>query len=101
MELPGRPAVWVSTVRCGYSAVLLNLSRGGAFIETDKIHFIGEELRLQFSLPFLGTFVEVVGVVRHPYASQGPEEGVGVRFVEVPAKISGLLQSCIDALRGR
>lgn len=101
LDLPSRPAVWVSTVRCGYSGVLLNLSRGGAFIETDKIHFIGERLRLKFSLPLLGAFVEITGVVRHPYASRGAGEGVGVQFAEVPEALSALLQKCIDALRAR
>jgi Tfp pilus assembly protein PilZ len=101
MDLPSGTTVQVETARWVYIGRVVNLSRGGAFIETDKIHFIGEELRLRFSLPFVDASVEVVGVVRHPYASRDDGEGVGVQFIGLPVETAELFQGCIDALRGR
>ena len=88
----------VSTVRGGYFGALQNLSRGGTFIETDKIHFIGEEIRLRFRLPSCDIPVEVTGRIRHPYDSRGAGEGVGVEFVDLSGELSAQLAACLESL---
>ena len=98
VALPERTAVEVSASRCMYMGVLQNLSLGGAFIETDKIHSIGEELRLRFKLPCVDTPVEAVGSVCHPYVSRGTSEGVGVQFVDLSPRAAELLGLCMDYL---
>ena len=99
IDLPNRTAVVVSAARCMYMGVLQNISLGGAFIETDKIHFIGEEVHLRFQLPCLDAAVEVAACVRHPYASRGAGEGVGVQFQAPSQRTAEQLGVCMEYLQ--
>ena len=93
-----KTAVVVSASRCMYLASLQNLSQGGAFVQTDKIHFIGEEVGLRFKMPCLDVAIEVVGSVRHPYASRGVGEGVGIQFINISQRTAEQLDVCMDYL---
>ena len=101
VSLSNRPPVDVTTSLRRYTAAIGNVSLGGAFIETDKIHFIGEELRLRFCLPCIETPIEVTGSVRHPYASGCEREGVGVRFEQIASCTQEKLRVCILRRLGR
>jgi Tfp pilus assembly protein PilZ len=57
------------------SALIRNLNRSGAFVETQKRFCIGEVVRLKFPLHYLDPPVEVSGVI----AWIG-SDGVGVKF---------------------
>ncbi len=81
-----------------YMGVLQNMSLGGAFVETDKIHFIGEEVHLRFQLPCLDTSVEVAARVRHPYVSHGVGEGIGVQFMDLSQRTTEQLAVCMEYL---
>ncbi|BBO67137.1 hypothetical protein DSCA_10670 [Desulfosarcina alkanivorans] len=57
------------------SALIRNLNRSGAFVETQKKFSVGESVRLKFPLHYLDPPVEVSGVIA--WTGSG---GVGVKF---------------------
>lgn len=68
------------------SGTLRNLSRGGAFVETDAPLVCAEEVGLRFRLPesqvVLAPSAEVVWC-RNRYESQLSADGAGLRFIEI------------------
>lgn len=66
--------------------MLLNLSRGGAFVETDAPLVCADEVGLRFRLPdstvVLAPSAEVIWCRKH-YASRRSADGAGLRFVEI------------------
>ncbi|MBM4370134.1 MAG: PilZ domain-containing protein [Deltaproteobacteria bacterium] len=97
---PGTP-VTVDGARGQYSAVLRNLSREGAFVETGRIHLIGEILCLRFTLPILAIPLEVIASVRHPRDIPAPAEGIGVGFMDLSADDEERLEACLRLLLDR
>ncbi|MBC2712775.1 MAG: PilZ domain-containing protein [Desulfosarcina sp.] len=57
------------------SALIRNLNRSGAFVETRQRFHVGEVVRLKFPLHYLDPPVEVTGVIA--WTGSG---GVGVKF---------------------
>jgi Tfp pilus assembly protein PilZ len=76
------------------SALIKNLNRSGAFVETRKKFNVGEAVRLKFPLHYLDPPVEVSGVI----AWTG-SDGVGVKFnpIENQANEQGTRRSTITA----
>ena len=70
------------------SGTVVNVSRGGAFIETDVPLVCADEIGLRFQLPgspmTLRPSAEVVWQ-RHRYETEPGPDGVGLRFVEIDA----------------
>lgn len=63
-----------------------NLSRGGAFVETQVPMVCADEIGLQFQLPGSATTLQSSAQViwrRHDYEARPDSEGVGLRFVEI------------------
>ena len=58
-----------------HSALIRNLNRSGAFVETKKAFRVGQAIWLKFPLHYLDPPVEVTGVI----AWTG-SDGVGVKF---------------------
>jgi len=58
-----------------HSALIKNLNRYGAFVETKMTFNVGEAIRLKFPLHYLDPPVEVTGVIA--WTGSG---GVGVKF---------------------
>ncbi len=91
-QLRGLPRVALDvpvTVTAGEREVkgtLRNLSRGGAFVETDVPLVFADELGLRFRLPesdvMLAPSAEVVWC-RNRFESQHASDGAGLRFVEI------------------
>jgi len=75
-----------------------NLSRGGAFIETDLPLVCADEIGLRFQLPgseaTLRASAEVVWR-RHHYESEPNVEGVGLRFIEIDASSTRALDDYV------
>jgi len=68
---------------CTTAGVVRNLSRGGAFVETERRIASHREVRLRFALPRTDTRVEPSAqVIWHRPADDGPS-GMGMRFVEL------------------
>lgn len=63
------------------SALIRNLNRSGAFVETHKQFSVGEAVQLKFPLHYLDPPVEVSGVIA--WTGSG---GVGVKFNPVDGK---------------
>lgn len=99
IELVPALVVDVRSERFHYSGLLKNLSLTGAFVETNKIHTVGEDVHLRFRLPGQRHEVDVRGLVMNPRRSRGDTEGMGVWFPFPPDKLSHemiILQGQVD-----
>ena len=88
VELVPALVVEIRSEKLHYSGLLKNLSLTGAFVETNKIHTVGEDVNLRFRLPGEGHDVEVRGLVMNPRRSRGDTEGMGVWFPAPPGELS-------------
>lgn len=61
------------------TAVLRDLSEGGAFVETSQRFGVGEILSIRFRLPNPPVFVDGTVTVKH----ERQEAGIGVKFVDL------------------
>ncbi len=71
------------------TARVVNLSRGGLFLETDELHPVGTSLAISLSLPAFTNSMRVTGEVAwvndgSPRKSPLLPCGMGVKFVETP-----------------
>jgi uncharacterized protein (TIGR02266 family) len=73
-----------------YTGLTQDISSGGLFIATSVIYHVGDRLRVRFSLPGQTepiTAEAEVRWVRDPRAMKTDSpEGIGLRFVELPAE---------------
>ncbi|MFV2081564.1 MAG: TIGR02266 family protein [bacterium] len=87
------------------SDYMLNVSRGGLFIETFSPLDIGTRIDLRFSLPAFTNIFNVKGEVvwKRPAGQGTSPPGMGVQFVEVDKKdaelIDSFVRSQVDAAR--
>jgi Tfp pilus assembly protein PilZ len=79
-----------STFDRTYSDNIMNLSHSGAFIQTRRPIFIGEEILLQFSIEGLQDPVNIRGKVVHASL-----EGIGIEFKNTSQHISDFIKKVI------
>jgi uncharacterized protein (TIGR02266 family) len=72
-----------------YTGLTQDISNGGLFVATSIIYRVGERLRVRFTLPGRAEAITAeaeVRWVRDPRAMKTDSpEGIGLRFVELPA----------------
>jgi CheY-like chemotaxis protein/Tfp pilus assembly protein PilZ len=94
--------VIVTTSRDEGPGTLRNLSRGGAFIETDVPLVCADEIGLRFQLPesprTLQPSAEVVWR-KHNYRATSRLNGAGLRFIDIDAKSTRVLDDFIHEHR--
>jgi CheY-like chemotaxis protein/Tfp pilus assembly protein PilZ len=83
---------------------ILNLSSGGAFIETGKLRPVDSSVLLEFVLPGDGQVVRCSGRVawlNHPEWSRKPQlpVGFGVQFDDVPAQLGSEIEDFIHSMQ--
>jgi two-component system, cell cycle response regulator len=74
--------------------VVRNVSRGGLFIEADRVPAGGSELRLEFALPGTPAYAPSARVVWQRLSADAPP-GMGVRFVELDRESAGGLDAFV------
>ncbi len=84
------------------SDYMLNVSRGGLFVETFSPQEIGTEIDLKFSLPTFSRIFNIKGKVvwKRPAGQGSGPPGMGIQFVEMDDEdarlIDGFVQSRKD-----
>ena len=80
-----------------YSA---NLSEGGIFIQTTKLHRVGDKIDVTFILPELLEKIEAKATVAWINDKKHPKlpMGMGLKFVRLPKKKKELIQSVIHKI---
>ena len=73
-----------------YSDNIMNLSHSGAFIQTRRPIFIGEEILLQFAIEGLQDPVNIRGKVVH-----ASPEGIGIKFDNTSQHLSDFIKKVI------
>lgn len=71
---------------------LLDLSLGGAFVETAQHYAVGSVLSLRFKLPEAGRFLTCTAIVRNARGGQG----FGVEFIDLSPDDRWMLDSFIQ-----
>lgn len=92
--------VSLETGNAFYAGILRDISSGGLFIVTDRIHRDGEIMKVAFHFPGIEGPIDVTCMVqwrRCLFSGSPMDEGVGVRFLdldpEVAKKINEYLKS--------
>lgn len=84
------------------SNYVMNLSKGGVFIQSDSPHPIGTEIHLTFTLPELNTTIQVNGEVAWTYDIQRGTSailpGMGIRFIDLSPEDKKQLEATIENL---
>jgi uncharacterized protein (TIGR02266 family) len=73
-----------------YTGLLQDISTGGLFIATDKIHRIGDSITVRFAFPGRPDPIEAQGVVRWQrshFADASQPEGYGIQLEELPPEV--------------
>ena len=101
VQVDGRCGVDRRTLR---ECSILNLSSGGAFIDTGKLRPVGSEVLLEFALPGNDKAVQCHGRVawlNHPEWSRKPHlpAGFGVQFEKIPPQVRADIEDFIHSDR--
>jgi Tfp pilus assembly protein PilZ len=78
-----------------YSDHIMNISKSGAFIETRRPIFVGEEILIDFKIEGLHKTLRIPGKV-----AQASNRGVGIEFKNVDASISKILPNILHLIEG-
>ncbi len=73
-----------------YTGLLQDISTGGLFIATDKIHRIGDAITVRFGFPGRPEPIEAKGIVRWQrshFADDSQPEGYGIQLEGLPAEV--------------
>jgi len=88
----------VGTESSFYTGLIRDISSGGLFVATERVHRIGERLQVRFSFPGTDEPIVADGVVRwvrDPFGSPGLPSGVGLQFDDLPEEIASLVNRYI------
>lgn len=86
--------VEVTNENSNYTGRVKDLSAGGMFIMTSRIHRVGQRLHLRVRLPGSTSPLVVDGVVLHPHeTAQVKAEGIGVKFIHLSQEANASLRS--------
>ena len=94
---PVRVEVFYSYGSDFVSDYMLNVSRGGLFIETFAPLDVGTKIHLRFSLPAFADIFNIKGTVvwKRPAGHEASPPGMGVQFEEVDKKDAQLLDNFV------
>jgi uncharacterized protein (TIGR02266 family) len=86
--------------RDSYVGLTKNIGAGAVFVAMDRLHRIGDRLRLRFALPGGGEPIAVEAEVRWIRESPQPERrdqrpSIGLRFVDLPLETSARVQKVL------
>ena len=74
-----------------YAGIMRDISEGGLFIVTDRIHRDGEIMKIAFKFPGIEGPIEVTCMVqwrRCLFSGSPMDEGIGVKFMDLDPEIS-------------
>ncbi len=82
---------------------ILNISRGGVYIQTDSPHPLGTEIDLEFALPGIEETIKAKGLVvwvheRAKTSISSYQPGMGIKFKEISPEGLTAITTCVDKL---
>jgi len=78
-----------------YSDRIMNISRSGVFIETQRPIFVGEEILMDFKIEGVKKTLQIKGKVVHASG-----RGVGIEFQNVDPALAQIMPAILDLIEG-